>query len=187
MNIPFITGRNVFLRGITKKDVNKDYLSWINDYDVVKNMTTGLFPTSQEDILEYVDRINKSNSEVIFAIVHKKEEKHIGNIKLGEINWIHRHAYIGIMIGNKDFLGKRLGTEACELILWYAFNRLNLHKVSATLSENNIASKKMFQKLGLNVEGRRIKQSFQEGKYYDVIIMGILEEDYFKQERTIQF
>jgi len=183
MNIPFLNGNKIFLREATTKDANIEYLTWINDYDVVKNMTTGLFPTSHEDLLEYLKKTNESNTDVLFAIIDKKEERHIGNVKLGEINWIHRHAYLGVMIGNKKYWGKGHGKEACELLLWYAFNRLNMHKVSVALSCDNIAARKIYDTLGFKLEGTRKKHVFKEGKYNDDIIMGILEEEYFLMEK----
>ena len=65
----------------------------------------------------------------IDAILNKKTGAHIGNIKLGDINWIHRFSELGIMIGDKRYWGKGYGEEACKLVLAYAFDRLNLNKV----------------------------------------------------------
>ena len=45
-----------------------------------------------------------------FAI--KTTDKHIGNIKLGPINWIHRYGDISLLIGDKDYWGKGIATEA---------------------------------------------------------------------------
>jgi len=44
-----------------------------------------------------------SSNNVILAIVDIDSDAHIGNIKLGPINWISRISPLGIMIGNKEF------------------------------------------------------------------------------------
>ena len=183
MEQPFIDGKNIYLRGITTEDVNKEYIEWLNDFEVTKDTSTGIFPLSYEDVVKYIKQILHNKNEVMFAIITKNERKHIGNIKLGDINWIHRHAYLGILIGNKKYWGKGYGTEACELLLWYAFNRLNLHKLSVALNDDNIRAIKVYKKLGFQIEGTRRKQSFKEGKYHDAIDMGILENEYFSKER----
>ena len=93
---------------------------------------------------------NKDN--IFLAIVLKDNKKHIGNIKIGPINWYHRLAEIGIMIGEKDCWGKGYAAEAISLLADFAFSKLNLHKLTAGCYEQNQGSLKAFQKAGFEVE-----------------------------------
>ena len=79
--------------------------------------------------------------------------KHIGNIKLGPINIHHNCAEIGLIIGDKDSWGKGLASRAISIVTQFGFNQLKLAKLSAGCYENNIGSKKAFEKSGYQVEG----------------------------------
>jgi len=185
MEQAFIDGKNIYLRGITPEDVNKEYIGWLNDFEITKDISTGLFPLSHDDVVKYVKQIIQNKNEVMFAIICKKEQKHIGNIKLGDINWVHRRAYLGLLIGNKNYWGKGYATEACDLIVWYAFNRLNIHKLSVALSEDNVSALKVYKKLGFQIEGTRKQECYKEGKYFDAIDMGILQHEYLYKGKNM--
>jgi RimJ/RimL family protein N-acetyltransferase len=112
----------------------------------------------------------------LFGIFDKESDQHIGNIKLGPINWFHRYAEIGLIIGNKDFWGKGVATDSITLISLYAFNTLNLHKVTAGCYASNIGSKKAFLKAGFDVDGVRKSHCFSQGKWEDLILLGKINE-----------
>jgi RimJ/RimL family protein N-acetyltransferase len=129
MRHPFISGKKIYLRGLERLDLEGEYFDWLNDREVTKFLNSGGFPNTAEKMEEYYRNIVLSADNAMFAIIDKESDGHIGNIKLGPINWLMRIAPLGIMIGNKECWGKGYGTEAIRLVLGYAFNRLNLHKV----------------------------------------------------------
>ena len=49
--------------------------------------------------------------------------------------------------------GKGYATEAIEAIINYAFDTLELHRIYADYYNTNIASEKVFSKLGFKIEG----------------------------------
>jgi RimJ/RimL family protein N-acetyltransferase len=180
LSVPFLVGSKVILRPLVEKDINKKYLNWINDPEVTRYMETGTFPTTLQDLREFYDKIKNSRSDVIFAICDKRVKKHIGNIKLGNINWVHRYADLGIMIGDKNYWGKGYGQEACRLLLEYAFNRLNMNKVILGVFANHKSAIKAYRKAGFTIEGR-IKYIFNvKGKFVDKILMGITQKEFRK-------
>jgi len=178
-NTPFANGKNIFLRGITLSDATELYLSWLNDFEVINTLETKVFPSTIEELKKYLANIIKSSNDVMLAIIVKDSNKHIGNIKLGSINWIHRYCDLGIMIGDKSYWKKGYGTEACSLMLEYAFERLNLHRVYLGAYSDHINSINLYKRVGFQIEGTRRKQLFRDGKYFDEILMGIINEEYF--------
>ena len=87
-----------------------------------------------------------SSSEVIFAVVEQKSDEHIGNVKLGPINWVHRRAMFGIMIGDKRFWGRGVGEEVTRLMVEYGFNRLNLHRIGLVVFEEHESAVRCYRK-----------------------------------------
>jgi [ribosomal protein S5]-alanine N-acetyltransferase len=111
------------------------------------------------------------------AIILNDEDRHIGNIKIGPINQIHRFADIGLLIGERDCWGKGYATEALRLVTNYAFKTLNLHKLTAGCYDGNKGSEKAFIKAGFVVEGIRKKHCYCYGVYVGSIIFGLLNDE----------
>lgn len=175
---PFIIGDKLYLRGLERADLEGDYFDWLNDREVTRFLDTGIFPNSVEKMEEYYRSVVLNPNNVMLAIIDKESDKHIGNIKLGPIDWIARTALLGIMIGNKEFWGKGSGTEAIRLVLDYAFRRLNLYKVTAVIVAIHQASLKAFTKAGFVIDGQVKSQFFLDGKYYDRLYMGVTRDDF---------
>ena len=106
MNAPYLTGKRIYLRPLAKSDINKRYLWWVNNSEIGRFLEVALFPTTQKELLDFYNRIKRSKTDLIFAIVTKDKNRHIGNIKLGNINYIHRYGDLGIIIGEKNFWGR---------------------------------------------------------------------------------
>ncbi len=146
----------------------------MNDYDVIKYLESRFAPpTSLDDLKDYVRKVNEDKTQVFFGIVLKEEKIHIGNIKIGPINWIHRHASVGILIGDKRFWRHGYATEAIRTITDYAFRTLNLNHLYAGCYRGNVGSIKAFQNAGWVLEGSLSNHYFFEGQYVDGLILGI--------------
>ena len=173
-----IYGKKIILRLITLSDVNNDYLSWLNDSEVNSFLETRHKIQTLDSISDYVLQ-NIQNTKVhMFAICIADSLIHIGNIKIGPINTIHKTSYISYFIGNKNFWGKGLATEALYLTTKYAFMKLKLSKCNAGVYDNNIASKKVLNKVGYTKEGCiRSAFNFTEKTRIDHILYGIKPEE----------
>ena len=116
-------------------------------------------------------------NNVFLAIVAREGDRHIGNIKLGPIDWLHRTGDIGILIGERDCWGKGYAAEAIALLAEYAFGTLNLHKLTASCYEPNQGSTRAFTKAGFEIEGVRKQQFFCEGRYVDLVLLGRVRDE----------
>jgi len=174
----FIEGNKVYLREVNESDVTDNYYNWINDPEINQYLETRYLPRSKNNILEHVKHLDGLSNEIFFAICDKATDKHIGNIKLGPINWIHRYGDISLLIGDKDYWGKGIATEAIRLVTGFGFYTLNLHKIKAGCYAQNLGSAKAFEKVGFVREGLLIKQWMVKGEYQDEILLGLCFEDY---------
>lgn len=174
----FIEGGKVYLREVRESDVNEDYYVWMNDSEITQHLETRFYPNSMPRILSFVKSKFEDPNNVFLAIISKDSDKHIGNIKLGPINWIHRTGEIGIVLGDKQMWGKGIATETLTLMSTYAFNKLNLRKLTAGCYSNNNGSEKAFVKAGYIVEGIRKNHFFCDGIYVDYILLGLINPNY---------
>lgn len=171
-----LEGRRIYLRPAEDKDINKRYLSWIDDSAVTRFMESRFKKWTLRELKKYADGIRDSHDNLFFAIILKSRDRHIGNIKIGPINRIHKFADIGILIGDKSCWGRGYAAEAIELAADYAFTGLKLHKLTAGAYATNIGSIKAFQKAGFRVEGIRSKHYRESAGYVDCILMGRINE-----------
>ena len=172
-----LESERLLLRPVELTDVNDTYRSWMND-PVVMQYTESRFQThSLEQIRQYVLSVQADESSCFFAIVEKKTGKHIGNIKIGHIHPVHRHADVGIILGDKTCWGKGYAAESLRLVAGYARQSLQLHKLMAGIYANNIGSIQAFLKAGFVAEGRFACHWFCDGEYVDGLQMGLLLEE----------
>lgn len=87
------------------------------------------------------------------------------------LNGIHRRSDLSLWIGRKDLWGQGYGSETIGLMADYAFNKLNLYKLTAGIYLPNIGSRKAFEKAGFKVEATLRNQVWFDGSWTDVILM----------------
>ena len=95
---------------------------------------------------------------ILFAIEDKTSKKHIGNIKLGPINFYHKFSEISYFIGEQNFWGKGYGTEAVKLMSKFSLFELKIEYLLAGVYENNKGSAALLKKLGYTLQGKFKKQ-----------------------------
>lgn len=168
-----LDGKRLILSRMQVSDVTKNYCNWMNDKEVTCFLESRFYSHSIDSLREYVCKLQNDPNELLFAILLKENKRHIGNIKLGPINWIHHFAEIGLMIGEKDFWGRGYASEAIQIITEYAFDTLGLNKLIAGCYELNKGSLKAFQKAGFGIEGVHKKHFLYDGRYIDSIRLGL--------------
>lgn len=169
---------DIYLRKISISDCNENYLNWMNDSEVNKYLESRFTTHSIDSLKDFVNSMNNSENNVLFAIIDKSSDKHIGNIKLGNIHPVHKYADIGLIIGEKNFWGKGIGTKSIQLVTDYAFNKLNLRKVIAGVYEYNIGSIRAFEKCGFKRAYVKKDTYFFEGNYIDAIVFELYNKNF---------
>lgn len=171
-----MSGSNIYLRQLTLDDVSQKYLTWMNDEDVNMYLESRWSSHSINSLRQFVETMVKSSNNYLFGIFTKDDDKHIGNIKIGPINQIHRFASIRLFIGDKNYWGKGIATSAIKQITDFAFNEINLHKVTAGMYESNTGSFNAFMKNGFVKVGVYTKHLFSGGNYQNEIILEKINE-----------
>ena len=156
-----------------KKDISKKYLNWMNDLEVHKYTEQRYIKHSLVNIRKFVREKNKSKNEFLYGIFLKKKNLniHIGNIKLGPVNFIHGTAEISYFIGEKELWGKGYATSAIKKIIKIA-KKMGLKKLKAGLYEMNIGSKKVLEKNNFKLEGKMKSEIIHKGKRYNFYWFG---------------
>ena len=177
MNESFIDSEKIFLRELHEVDLEGNWYRWFNDAEITVFQNKGIFPNTKEKQKQYFDSLAVSTSDVVLEIVEKSSNRHIGNVGLHRIDWVHRSAELGIVLGDKTVWGKKYGKEAWHLITEYGFKSLNLHRIFATIMEGNIASCKSAEAAGFKNEGHITDAFFKNGKYLNMFYYNKINTD----------
>jgi RimJ/RimL family protein N-acetyltransferase len=165
------------LRKLTLEDANERYLSWIADPDVNCFLTVGKFPPTIEELREYIANFEDNRNAIAFAIIDTKENMHVGNATINAINWISGTADLGLMIGDKAYLGKDCAYVIWSMIIKHAFEVLGLRRLYIGILEGNKECLNAAIKLGCIEEGRWRQHSLVNGEYQDEIWFGVLRDE----------
>ena len=177
-NEAFLKGETCYLRPVREEDATPEYVSWLNDAETTRFMESGFFPSTRKSVRDFIQSTNQRTDTLFLAIVLPEEHRHVGNVKLGPINWVHRNAEFGILVGAPEARGRGIGTEATKLILAHAFERLNLHRVGLGVVADNDPAIRSYRKVGFEVEGTYRQAILREGEFRDLCRMGILASDF---------
>lgn len=94
-------------------------------------------------------------------------------------NWYteHERAEIGYFANHK-FRGKGYMHEAVQHTIIYGFNEMQLNRIEAFITPENLPSQKLIKRLGFTQEGL-LKQHYKfNGKIHDSMVFALLKEEF---------
>ncbi len=172
-------GEKIRLREYRKDDLEKLF-EIINEDEYKINVASRIpYPVTFNDIQEDFKKISGYKDYYDFAIESIDEGKFIGECGVKSVDWKNRKTEIYIFLG-KDYVEKGYGTDAMKVLLNFIFNEMNLHKVKLSVFSFNTRAIKCYKKCGFRVEGTLREELYKKGRYYDLIMMGILKEEFIK-------
>jgi len=168
---------DVYLRALELSDLERTR-KWHNDGELYDLLVSPFRHVSQAAEEEWIrQKAAYSQTEIQLAICLKEGHQHIGNIHLRDIDWVSRRAEVGIFIGEAEQRSNGYGQQSLRLILRHAFRDLGLHRVYLTVLEDNQRAIRTYEKCGFVVEGRLRQHDFKQGRFKDLILMGICADD----------
>ena len=180
----YLTGKGIYLRSLCEQDFTDTMPSWINDRDVTRFLARGTFPANTSALKAEFEQLQTNEHEIQLALVEKSSDKYIGIVGLHTVNWIARHGEFRILIGEKELWGKGYGTEACQLMVAYAFEALNFNRVWLGVNAANQRAVKSYQAGGFKTEGELRHEVYRNGVYYNVVRMSILRNESMKRSEA---
>lgn len=172
-----LIGERIYLSPRSMEDA-EIYTVWMNDFEVTDYTGRSASILTLEAEKKYLENKNINSDEIAFAIVDLNTDELIGTVGFADVKNSDRSATLGIFIGNADYRSKGYGTEAIKLLLDFGFNYMNLNSVNLTVLGCNERAIKCYKKCGFREIGALRKSKFVNGKYYDLVFMDILAEEF---------
>ena len=178
-DLPTIETERLLLRKITLNDAS-DMFEYASNPEV-SEYTMWSTHVSIEDtkyFLKSLTKMYKKRELVDWGIVHKAEKKFIGTCGFVEWSMTHSRAEIGYALSAR-YWSEGYMSEAVNAIIEFGFREMLLNRVMGRCEVHNIASARVMEKVGMQLEGILRQQLFVKGKYWDLKIYSILREEFF--------
>jgi RimJ/RimL family protein N-acetyltransferase len=174
-------GELVRLMVVDAEQYAREFSRWSRDTEYWRYLSAAAsYPHSIKAVQEWIEKERGKDPLVSyeFSIHRLADDKLIGEISIEAIAWNHGEAFVGISIGERDEWGKGYGTDAMSVALRFAFNELNLQRVSLNVFSYNLRAIRSYEKAGFVHEGRQRGNLLKEGSRFDLIYMGILKDEW---------
>lgn len=169
--IVFLAGSKIDLVIIEKRDV-RTLTTHMNDPQVTRCLLRHM-PLNIKSEEDWIESLGRSTDKLGLGIVRKDDQDGtlIGTVGLGKIERRDRTAILGISIGDKSEWGKGYGTEAVQLIVKFAFDRMDMRGVELCVFGSNQRAIKVYQKCGFVEVGRIPHWLYLSPGVYDAEVM----------------
>ena len=144
-------------------------LEWANDADIMRLMDRAA-PVSAAEHEQWFASLPDRPDCQYFAI-ETASGQHIGNVWLWAIDRRHRKAELRVVIGDAEVRGKRLGSDAIDLLCGYGFQRLGLRRIYAYVLAINPAARRAFERAGFLLEGTLRDDRWTGERFVDAYLL----------------
>lgn len=135
-------------------------------------------PRDEASLSRWLEEHQRSSDAFLFGIRPLAADTLLGYIELDGILWNHQTGWITIGIGDPTQRGKGYGREALTLVLRFAFQEVNLHRVQLTVFAYNAPAIALYEKVGFRREGVLREFMHRNGRRYDMYLYGLLRQEW---------
>lgn len=171
-----LKGQKIFLRALEPEDL--DFIHTIENDESIWEMSNTQTPYSRFLIKQYLEHAHQDIYEVkqLRLVISNYDNLAIGLIDLFDFDFKHKRAGIGILINNVNNRVKGYGQEALNLLINYSFTHLGLHQLYCNISEENLASIKLFAKAGFTEIGLKKDWNYVNGSYKNEYLYQLIKK-----------
>jgi RimJ/RimL family protein N-acetyltransferase len=165
---------------IALREISRDDIPTINRWRRDRIVADGVgaphrFIAVDVDLKWYEDYLSRRGSEVRCAVCLADTGQLVGMVSLTRIDYVHRNAEYNAMVGERASQNRGIGTEATRAMVRHGFFDLNLHRIYVSILRDNISSIRMCEKAGFREEGTIREGAYKNGRYHDLVLMGVLK------------
>lgn len=176
--LPRLSGRRIDLRRLTPADAPALF-EVFGDPEVTRFWSTPPLVdlAAARELLAEVRRAYGERRLFCWGIVRREDGGLIGTCTLAGLDRTHRRSEIGFALGRAAW-GRGLATEAVEVLLHFAFETLDLHRVEADVDPGNAPSLRLLERQGFRREGHLRERWHVHGQVHDGVFLGLLQREW---------
>lgn len=171
---PMLVGELIRLTAIETEDYPA-IAGWSNDSEYMRNMRTqAAAPVAVDQVARWLAEDPANANSFNFALRPTEPPEIVGVAIVKDIEWSNRSAWLAMGIGSADHRGRGLGSEALGLLIDFAFDELNLYRLTLSVMAYNDRAIKTYVKHGFVQEGAIREAIERDGTRHNLLIYGLL-------------
>lgn len=149
----------------------------LNNKKILDNLRDGLpYPYTVKDAEEYITAMLAADQTKSYAYAITADDMVLGSIGVFRLDNIHfRTAEMGYYIG-EPYWGKGFGASAVKQICKYIFENTDIIRIYAEPFAYNIASCRVLEKAGFQLEGILHSNAVKNGEILDMKMYALVKE-----------
>jgi [ribosomal protein S5]-alanine N-acetyltransferase len=180
-DLPVLSTKRFVLKPLQKNDVGGRYLEWMRDEEITRFLYAQHREQTIESIQEYVSSFDNISSFLFgIFVTDTKPLVHIGNITL-RCNLTLGNGMMGAMIGDKEYWGHAVVLEVREKLLEFAFDTLELFKISGGCAATNAPAIYNYRRQKWQMDGIQKLHTVMDGKRVDVVNFAMFRDDWLSR------
>lgn len=176
--LPRLAGKRIDLRWLTPADAPA-LLEIFGDPEVTRYWSSPPIAGLQaaRELVDEVQELFAQRTLFGWGIARREDDEILGTCTLVGLDVTHRRSEIGFALGRAAW-GRGLATEAVEVLLRFAFETLDLHRVEADVDPGNERSLRLLERQGFRREGHLRERWHVHGQVHDGIFLGLLRPEW---------
>lgn len=183
-------GRQVHLRTFTPDDL-VHLARWADDAvlgRMVGSELLQLYKDVYENDPSFFDAVLTDTTQIVLiAMANAGGNDPIGFVRLFNIHQSEGYAGIETVMGDFRAGRRGFGVQASRLMGYYGVDTLGLRRLEAKAYEYNALSINTLRRNGFTHEGTLRKATMRDGRYWDIMIFGILRDEIEEQRRKDRY
>lgn len=149
----------------------------LNNQNILNKLRDGLpYPYTVKDAGEYIAAMLSADKTKTFAFAVTAENTLVGSIGVFRRDNIHsRTAETGYYIG-EPYWGRGFGTSAVKQACGFVFEHTDIIRIFAEPFAHNIASCRVLEKAGFQLEGILHSNAVKNGRVLDMKLYALIKE-----------
>lgn len=173
-----LRGKMINIRPMNSEDLELFY-TWMSEQEYMGDYM-GAEMYYKDTYIENMKK-NFSDHNTMFAVIEDKDKKPLGIINFFTHRGNSVTADIGMLLADASTRGKGIGEEALRLFTDFLFNTKTFARIQYQTRVENIAMKRIGEKVGYSVEGILRNYRFDLGRCRDYYMIAITREDWLNK------
>ncbi len=169
-----LLGKHISLRALEPEDLN--FLFSIENDESFWEISNTQLPFSKYILKNYIENAHQDIYEAkqYRFVICDTANIPVGMIDLFEFEPQHSRVGIGLLI-LPNYQTKGYASEALELVIEYAFTRLNAHQLFANITQDNNKSIALFEKFNFKIAGTKKDWIFFNNGYKNELLYQLIK------------
>lgn len=162
----------ITLRPLSPDDIGH-VMEWVNDPEVMGYFAGCQTRISFSEELLYINELINSGKDSVYSAFDEETGDYVGQCSINQIHWPSENGRVFLVVTGKQ-QGKGYGEAMLAKLIDKARNSIKLHKLWLIVREDNDKSLARFVKAGFRIEGVLRDEYLVNGKFHNMVRMGMI-------------